>query len=531
MPTSLGSPPDDDTFVTLIRGLARARMTRRVLNVLDLAYKFHAKPSLKIFNSILNVLVKENIDVAREFYRRKMMASGVEGDDYTFGILMKGLCSTNRIADAFKLLQVIKSRGVPPNAVVYNTLLHALCRNGKVGRARSLMNEMDNPSDVTFNVMISAYCAEDNLVQALVMLDKCFSLGFVPDIVTVTKVLQILCSSGRVAEAVEILERVESKGGLVDVVAYNTLLKGFCESGKVKVGRRILKEMERKGCLPNVDTYNVLIHGFCKSGLLDSAMGLFNDMKTDGVQWNLVTYDTLIRGLCYGGRTEDGFLILQLMEESKGGCGGRISPYNSILYGLYKENRVDEGLEFLTNMGRLFPRAVDRSLKILNLCSEGKVEDAKSIYDQLISEGGAPCVIVYSHLIRGFCEEGNLREALALMNEMIARGYSPIASTFNSLISGFCSQGRSDAIRLVEDMVGRGCTPDAGSYSPVVHALCREGDFQKASMMVSQMVEKGIIPDYCAWSSLILCLCKGKECLENNHMFRINELLKLLIET
>ncbi|MCI57222.1 pentatricopeptide repeat-containing protein mitochondrial-like, partial [Trifolium medium] len=79
---------------------------------------------------------------------------------------MKGLCLTNRIGEGFKLLQLIKSNGVTPNAVIYNTLLHALCRNGKVGRARSLMNEMVEPNDVTFNILISAYCKEENLVQA-----------------------------------------------------------------------------------------------------------------------------------------------------------------------------------------------------------------------------------------------------------------------------------------------------------------------------------------------------------------------------
>jgi len=47
-------------------------------------------------------------------------------------ILMKGLCLTNRITEGFKLLQVMKSGVVKPNTVIYNTLLHALCKNGKV---------------------------------------------------------------------------------------------------------------------------------------------------------------------------------------------------------------------------------------------------------------------------------------------------------------------------------------------------------------------------------------------------------------
>ncbi|KAH6755776.1 Pentatricopeptide repeat superfamily protein [Perilla frutescens var. hirtella] len=110
--------------------------------------------SLKLLNTILDVLVKEDIDIAREFYRKKIMGTGLKGDDYTYGILMKGFCLTNRIGDGFKLLQIMKNHGVKVNVVVYNTLIHALCKNGKVGRARSLMNEMDKFSDVTFNILI-----------------------------------------------------------------------------------------------------------------------------------------------------------------------------------------------------------------------------------------------------------------------------------------------------------------------------------------------------------------------------------------
>jgi len=123
MPDSIGLPPDDAIFVTIIRGFGRARLIKRVISVVDLVSKFGIKPSLKVFNSILDVLVKEDIDIAREFFTRKMMASGIHGDVYTYGILMKGLSLTNRIGDGFKLLQIMKTSGVAPNAVVYNTLL------------------------------------------------------------------------------------------------------------------------------------------------------------------------------------------------------------------------------------------------------------------------------------------------------------------------------------------------------------------------------------------------------------------------
>ncbi|KAK8541818.1 hypothetical protein V6N12_014441 [Hibiscus sabdariffa] len=532
MPTSIGVPPDEDTLVTLVRGLGRARMIQDVIKVVDLASRFYTQPSLKIFNSILDLLVKEDIDLARRFYRKKMMPCGVRGDDYTFGILMKGLCLTNRIADAFKLLQLIKSSTVKPNAVVYNTLIHALCKNGKVGRARSLMNELDDPSVVTFNILISAYCKEENLVQALVLLEKCFAMGFVPDVVTLTKVLKILCDVGRVAEAYEVLEKVESKGGVADVVAYNTLIKGYCSIGKVKLGQRLSKEMERKGCLPNADTYNILISGFCESDMLDSALDMFNEMKADGISWNFVTYDTLIKGLCSAGRMGDGFKILELMEESKMGSGGRVSPYNSVLYGLYKSNCLEEALEFLSKMQNLFPRVVDRSLRILEFCKEGRVEDAKRVYDEITGQGGIPSVLVYDCLIRRFCLEGCMRDAVELMNEMVGYGYLPTASTFNDVISGFCSHGKLvSALKLMEDMVGRGCTLDGGSYSPLIKAFCRMGDIQKAIMLLLQMLGENIIPDESTWNSVLVHLSREREWLESKKIMHVNNLLQCIIET
>ncbi|KAM3321988.1 pentatricopeptide repeat-containing protein, mitochondrial [Capsicum chacoense] len=533
MPSSIGSTPDEDTFVTIVRGLGRARMIKQVIKVPELMSKFEKKPTLKLYNSILDILVKEDIDIAREFYRKKMMGTGIQGDDYTYGILMKGLCLTNRIGDGFKLLQVMKTRGVIPNAVIYNTLIRGLCKNGKVGRARSLMRDLVEPSDVTFNILISAYCGEGNLVQALVMLEKSFSKGYIPDVVTVTKVLELLCKHGRASEAVEVLTRVEERGGIVDVVAYNTLINGFCRLGKVKVGCRLLKEMELKGCMPNTDTYNGLISGLCDSKMLDLALDMFNEMKRVGINWNFVTYSTLINGLCSGGRVEAGLKILELMEDDKGASLIPISPYNGVIYGFYKENRLEEALAFLRKMENLFPRAVDRSASILGLCENGSIDEAKGVYDQMVREGVMPNALVYANLLCGFCSKGCIREAFELLNEMIGHGYLPVASTLNALIILLCKQGKvGKASKLMEDIIGRGCLLDSGSYSPFIDAFCSNGDFHRAFMFFLQMVENGIVPNFHSWNALLVGLCQQSSWIEGNNKYcRLTSQLQTIIQT
>nr|XP_043621044.1 pentatricopeptide repeat-containing protein At2g17525, mitochondrial [Erigeron canadensis] len=532
MPSSIGSPPNEDIFITYVNGLGKARMFKQVINVVDLVSKFKLTPTLKIYNAVLDVLVKEDIDIARGFYRKKMMGCG---DMFTFGILMKGLCLTNRVSDAFKLLQTIKKKGMTPNTVIYNTLLHALCKNGKLGlgRARSLMNEIVDPNSVTFNILITAYCKQDNLVQALVMLEKCFRVGFVPDVITVTKVMEILCNKDRPMEAHAVLQRMEKNGGKIDVVAYNTLIKGLCKMKKPKAARRFLKEMELKGCLPNIDTYNSLISGFCELGLLDTALDMFDEMKTAGISWTFTTYDILIHGLCSRGRVEDGYKILELMEETRSSSISRhISPYNSIIYGLYKANRIDEAREFLTKMETNFPRAIDKTLQILALCEDGKIQNAKKIYDEMIQQGINPSILVYVTLIRGLCQENLVKEAFEMMDKMLKLGYVPDASTLNALVNALCEEDKlGSAMKFLEDMVGRGCATDSDSYSPLICVVCKRGDIHKGLMLLNEMVERGHVPNYVVWNSLVNGFAREFSWFKGKHLYLVNDMLDWILET
>ncbi|XP_078442414.1 pentatricopeptide repeat (PPR) superfamily protein [Wolffia australiana] len=506
IPAATGRPPDEDTLVAFVRGLGRAGMTRDAVQVADLA-----NPSVKVFNSILNVLVVENIDLARKFYRDRMTGSPVRGNAHTFGIMMKGLCRTNRIDEGFKLLKLFKSSELPQNPVIYNTLIHALCRNGKLGRARSLMSVMNCANDVTFNIMISAYCAEKNYLQGMVMLEKCFDLGFVPDVVAVTKLVNTLCKECRFKEAMEIMIRVEKRGGVVDVVSYNTLIEGFCEAGKPGLGLRLVKEMEAKGCLPNLRTYNSLIFGFCAAGNACAAVDLFERIKEDQIEPDFKTYDAIIRGFCSVGRVEDGYKFLEMMEEQREELWKRIGPYNSILYGLYREERFDEAQEFLEKMGEFFPRSVECHANIFSLCQRELLDEAMKTYEQFLGEGGSLIILTLVRLIDALCLAKRTREAFSLMNEMIRMGYLPAVKTFNSFICGFCKEGKPvSAMNMLREMASRGCLPDPASYNLLIEVFCGEDDLRIALHLLEEMVGQGLIPEKTVWEHLINSLGRSR---------------------
>ncbi|KAH0633629.1 hypothetical protein KY284_036415 [Solanum tuberosum] len=106
--------------------------------------------------------------------------------------------------------------------------------------------------------------------------------------------------------------------------------------------------------------------------MLDLTLEMFNEMKRVGINWNFVTYDTLIHGLCSGGRVENGWKILEVMNNDKQVSAFHISPYNGVIYGFYKETRLEEALAFLRKVENLFPLAVDRSVKMAILVNQGR---------------------------------------------------------------------------------------------------------------------------------------------------------------
>ncbi|ERN17177.1 pentatricopeptide repeat-containing protein At2g17525, mitochondrial [Amborella trichopoda] len=508
IPISLKSPPSEDIFLTLIKGYGSAKTGNKAIQVLDLMTQCGIKPSLKVYNSILNVLVRENIDLARDFYRQKMMKSGIFADEYTFGILMKGLCATNRVSDGFKLLQLMKNQGVEPNPVVYNTLIHCLCKNGKVGRARSLMSEMTKPSDVTFNILISGYCRERNFLQALVLFEKSLAVGLVPDVVTVTKLIEVLCEEGRVAEAKEVLHRVEERGVLLDTVAYNALINGFCRAGELVHGESVLKGMYRKGCLPNSRTYDALISGFCSLGKFELGLNLLHEMTREKIRPEFSSFEALIRGFCRGGRMQDGLEVLGMMEDI--GTSNRVvkkekmGVYNTIIYGFYCGNRVDEAYEFLTRIRPIFTRNVDMNLRVLDLCKGSKIEEAIGVFDEMVGEGNAPCVIVYDCLIDGLCKEWSVFRAFGLMNQMVCREFFPNLKTLRSIVGGFCMEGNvKSAAKFLEEMAERGYCLDAGVYNILIDAFCENGDLVNAQGILEKMVKRNVVPDSFTWKFLL----------------------------
>jgi pentatricopeptide repeat protein len=166
-----------------------------------------------------------------------------------------------------------------------------------------------------------------------------------------------------------------------DVISYNTLIWGFCTHGNVEFGMKLIKKMLDKGCHPNVITYNILLKGYCQQGMLEGAISVWQQMVK--------------------------------IPEAEVVQDNRVSSIDNSA--LLTEIEVAELLlmEFLQGE-HLKPNHITHTILINAYCRAGKLQEAFTLYEEMVRSGIMPDEITYSSLINGLCKAGKLINCLVL---------------------------------------------------------------------------------------------------------------------
>ncbi|XP_026389165.1 pentatricopeptide repeat-containing protein At1g64583, mitochondrial-like [Papaver somniferum] len=73
------------------------------------------------------------------------------------------------------------------------------------------------------------------------------------------------------------------------------------------------------------------------------------------------------------------------------------------------------------------------------LCEGGLVDEALVLFSEMHCDSNTvPNVIVYTSLVNGFCNSGRLNEAKRVFDEMVSRGIFANVTTYTTLIHGHC---------------------------------------------------------------------------------------------
>ncbi|KAJ9154635.1 hypothetical protein P3X46_027953 [Hevea brasiliensis] len=473
-----------------------------VINTYRRNWGIWLKPTVKIYNHLLDALRSENrFQMINPIYSSKKR-DGMEPNVYTYDILLKGLCKNNRVDGACKFLVQMSDKGCNPDVISYTTVISSMCKIGKVEEARDLAMKFQ-PSVPVYNALINGfYRGYKNKGKVFRLLGLMADEGIDANVITYSKVINSLSDMGIVELALAFWAKMLVAGCRPNVHTFTSLMKDYFMGGRVyealNIWNQMIQEeieanivgynalihealsvsckMEGNGCSPNVITYSALIDGFAKAGDLVGASetwnkvmvndcipnvvvhtGMLDKMTTDDCPPNTVTFNAFIKGLCRSGRVEWALKMFNKMGQY--GCSPNVMTYNEILDGLLKANRIKEALELVREME-------DNSVKLNS--------------------------VTYNTILCGFCLAGLFEETSKLLGK-------------NAVIYAYCKQGKVKATIQLVDRVSAGGErkPDIIAYTNLLWGICNQIGVEEAFMYLGKMLSKGICPSVAIWNVLV----------------------------
>nr|AYM00784.1 pentatricopeptide repeat protein [Salvia miltiorrhiza] len=326
-----------------------------------------------VYNKFLSLLISRNqVDKAVLFFTSRMLKlRGFRPDNFTFNIVMRGMCLTGKVDKAFELFDVMRSFGCYPDLVTYNTLINGLCRVGNADRAQELLRE------------IQCRCE------------------FSPDVVSYTSVISGYCKSGKMEDAATLFHEMIDRGIRPNLFSFNVVIDGFGKKGDIASALKIYERMVSSHVRPDVVTLTSLIEGHSRVGDMDQCMKLLDEMNKRNVSPNAYAFSIIINGLCKGNRLNEACSLLRQLNGRKD----------------------------------IIPQPFIYNPVIDVLCKAGKIDEANAIVLEMEAKGCTHDKMTYTILILGHCMKGRPSEAIKLYKKMLSTGCAPDSITINSLVS------------------------------------------------------------------------------------------------
>ncbi|PHT44799.1 hypothetical protein CQW23_13957 [Capsicum baccatum] len=240
--------------------------------------------------------------------------------------------------------------------------------------------------------------------------------------------------------------------------------------------------MARMKPLPSVPVFCQLFKTMLTMKHYSAVVSLFQEMWKLRIPINDFMLSILINSYCLIHHVDCAFSLLPIYLKT--GIPFNVVAFNTLLRGLFAENKVKDAVELFKKVARE------------NICELDQVMET------------LPNVFNYNIVVDALCKDENLVAAITLKNEMKQKGIHPDTVTYGSLIDGLCKLGQWEKVRtLFSEMVNLNIYPDMHTFNILIDGLCKKGKVEDADEVMRHMIEKGVEPDIITYNVIMDGYC------------------------
>ncbi|KAI5341759.1 hypothetical protein L3X38_009634 [Prunus dulcis] len=209
-----------------------------------------------------------------------MARYGIQHSYLSMKNLLKALGAEGMIRELIQYLDVAENifcrNNIYLGTPIYNTVLHSLVEAKENQMAIKIFKNMKSfgfPADAaTYHIMIDCCSILGCYRSACALVSMMLRDGFYPLTVTYTILIKILLEDDDIEEALNLLDRASSERNELDTLLFNTILEKACEKEVIEVVEFVVEWMHQEKVQPDPATCHFVFSAYANSGFHSTAM-------------------------------------------------------------------------------------------------------------------------------------------------------------------------------------------------------------------------------------------------------------------
>lgn len=310
---------------------------------------------------------------------------GVAQDIVALNSLLSAICWEGKVMDAVEFLQVAKHR-IEPDLDTYAILLEGCEKERNADVAKSVFSDMvaefgwDPRNLPAYNSLLTTLVRVPHGAREAVKYFKmmgehrCY-----PGTRFLREAFDECLKRSDYKEAEHFWEAVVERAGLrPDTEMYNSMIALYCYNNQHELAIRLLDEMACNGAFPNEETYNVLLKFLIKGRRLVDASAIFTEMIKNEFMPSLVNCQAAVRVFLDSGNSTMALKVWRWMAERYE--EELEDTANLLIVGLQDLNRLPEAVKYAVDI-------IERKIKLdSSTLSKLKQSLSKAGKNQMYSE-------------------------------------------------------------------------------------------------------------------------------------------------
>ncbi|KAL8210986.1 hypothetical protein R6Q57_005423 [Mikania cordata] len=428
---------------------------------------------------------------------------------------------------------------------IYEKVVQALCRDGKVLESRNLVKKTlacgIKPSSLVLDAIASGYCEKKDYDDLLSLFTEtnCF-----PDVIVGNKIIHSICQNLGVEEAFEFLKELEHLGFTPDAITFGILIGWSCKEGRLKSALFYLSDVLSRGLKPHKHSYNGIISAVFKHGMWNHVNEIVLEMECEGVTLDMSTFRVLLAGYCKYRHFDEVKVIIEKMVQnglielsplqdpiSKAFLLLGTDPFvlrvkrdNDVAYsktefydskgnGLYLDGDV-------VAFDQMLIKVLDDSM-IPDYNSMILKDDGFSTIEELVHWGQELSFSGISILMKKFHATNSGFKTLTMLLEKMPNLCNNLDNeTLNLLVQAYVKRGFVHKSKKIFDkMIKKKAKIGRETYSALVRGLCKKGNSDDLCKCFDLVQSKNWLPTLNDYRTLINSLCKNNMVIESMFLF------------